>query len=104
MQKTPLLLPMLLILLFGLAGNVSATSLTPEEVLSTPRPPICVIHIVYMPDRKKMIPSEDISSTLTFEVSVSKKDVLEKVTNYVSKKLSEGHVSDFKIHCEFLKN
>ena len=89
--------------LFGLAGNSSATSPMPEELKPGQIAPVCVIHIIYVPDIEKGIPREDTSSTLVYGVSESKKDVFEKVIRYLSDKLNEGNISEFKVECKFPK-
>lgn len=101
MKKT--LIFILTMVLFGLAVNSYATSPMPEELRPGPTAPVCVIHIVYMPDIEKGIPRENTSSTLVYEVSESKKDVFEKVTRYLSDKLNEGNISEFKVECKFPK-
>ncbi len=91
----------LMIVLFGLAGNATAVSPMPEELERTQT--VCVIHTGYMPDREKEIPGEESSSILTFEASMPEKDVLEKVTKHLSDKLNERNIAEFKVECKFSK-
>jgi len=87
--------------LLVLADNSAAVSPMPEEIERTQT--ICVIHTVSIPDREKGMLGEESTSNLVFEVSTSKKDVLEKVTKYIDNKLNDGNVSEFKVECKFSK-
>jgi hypothetical protein len=93
---------MVLILIFALAclaQNATAVSPMPEELERSQT--VCVIHTVSIPDREKGMLGEESTSTLVFEVSTSKRDVLEKVIKYIDNKLNEGKVFEFKIECKF---
>ncbi|MCL5023558.1 MAG: hypothetical protein M1497_09370 [Nitrospirae bacterium] len=59
--------------------------------------------MVYIADPEKGIPGGDSSSNLVFEAIQPKKDVLERVTEYVGNRMNEGNVAEFKIECKFLK-
>lgn len=89
--------------LLGFAGSSAATSPQPEEVKPGQTATICTTHIVYVTDREKGIRGEEPSSTFTFETSMPKKDVLEKIMKHMSDRLNEGHVSEFRIECRFQK-
>ncbi len=93
----------LLIVLLGFVGNSSATSPMPEELMPRQTENFCTIHVTYILDGGQGILTEEASSTLTFEASMSKKDVLEKITKYMNNKLNEGNVSEFKVECKFPK-
>jgi len=75
----------------------------PEEMKPGHDENACTIHVVYMPDSEKEIPGKEFSSTLIFEASMLRGDVLEKVTRQISEKLNEGNVSEFKLECKFPK-
>jgi hypothetical protein len=101
MKKASILL--CVIPLLGFVGSASATSPMPEEVMPGQTATICTTHIVYITDREKGIRAEEPSSTFTFETSMPKKEVLEKIYKHMSDKLTEGTVSEFKIECRFPK-
>ena len=91
-----------MIVLLGLAGNAAAVSPMPgEEMLGLQTENVCAIHIVYIP--AKGVLREEATSTLVFDASTSKKDVLEKVTRYISEKLTEGPASEFRVECKFAR-
>ena len=92
-----------MIVLLGLAANSSATSPMPEEVKPSPAADSCTVRVTYSLDRETGVLGEELSSTLTFEATMSKKDVLEKIMTYVDNKLREGKVSEFKVECKFPK-
>jgi hypothetical protein len=92
-----------IVVLFGLAGNSSATSPMPEEVMPVPMENICTVHIVRSVDLGQEVLKEENSSNLKFESSMSRKDVLEKLTQYMNKKLYEDNISEFKVDCKFYK-
>jgi hypothetical protein len=94
----------ILIFIFALAvlaDNSAAVSPMPEVLERSQT--VCIIHIVHMPESEKGIVGEESTSNLVFEISVSKNDVLEKITKYVSKKVNEDNVSEVKIECKFPK-
>jgi len=91
----------LIIFLFGLVGNSSATSPMPEELKPGQTENVCTIYVVYSLDGEQGILREETSSTLTFDASMSKKDVLEKITKHLSNKLNDVNVSEFKVECKF---
>ncbi|MCX5717800.1 MAG: hypothetical protein NTW44_05715 [Nitrospirae bacterium] len=91
-----------IIILFWLSGKADATSPQPEEVKPGPATTVCNIYIVYTATEKG-IPLEAESSSFTFDASVPKKDVLEKMMSHARNKLSEWNVSEFKIECKFPK-
>ena len=93
----------LMIALLGLAENSSATSPMPEEVKPGQTENICTVHVAYSLDREKGILLEETSSTLTFEPSMSRKDVLDKITKHLSNRLNDVNVSEFKVECKFPK-
>lgn len=93
----------LMIVLFGLAGNSSAVSPMPEEAKPGQTTHVCIIHFVYNLDKEKGVLMEEANSTLTFESSISKKNVLEKTTKHLSDKLNEGNISEFELKCKFAK-
>lgn len=90
-----------MIVLFGHVGYSSATSPMPEELKPGQTENVCTIHVVYSLDGEQGILLEEASSTLTFKASMSKKDVLEKITNHLSNKLNDVNVSEFKVECKF---
>ncbi len=90
-----------MIVLFWLAGNSSATSPMPEEIKPGQTATVCTTHIVYLTEDEKGIHAEEFSSHFVFEAAGPKKDVLEKVTKFMSEKLNEGNVSEFKVECKF---
>ena len=90
-------------ILFWLAGSVYATSPMPEELKPGQIENVCTIHITYSLDRKQGVLKEETSSALTFDPSISKKDILDKTTSILSDKLNEGNISEFKIECRFPK-
>jgi hypothetical protein len=97
-------LSILIIILFGLTRNAPAVSPMPVEELNLgQKETICTIHIVHSIDRKKGILLEETSSTLTFESSMTKRNVLDKLTEYMHKKFDEDNISEFKVECKFLK-
>jgi len=97
MKKMSILI--LILSLVGLVDNSVAVSPMPEELERSQT--VCVVHTVSIPDREKGMLGEESTSTLVFEVSTSKRDVLEKVTKYIDNKLNEGKLSEFKIECKF---
>jgi hypothetical protein len=101
MKKTSIFI--LIICLFGLVGNLSATSPMPEESKPGQTENFCMVHVAHSVDSEKGILREEASSTLTFEASTSKKDVLERLTQYLNKKLNEDNISEFKVECKFPK-
>jgi len=94
---------MLMFILLGPACDSFATSPMPEEVMPGATEDICTVSVTYSLERETGVLGEEMSSTLTFAASVSKKDVLEKIMSYVDKKLKEGKVSEFKVECKFPK-
>jgi hypothetical protein len=94
----------LMVILLGFAGNSFATSPMPEEVMPGPTADTCMVRVTYSLDRETGMLGEEMSSTLTFATSMPKKDVLEKITAYVDKKLKEGKVSEFTVECKFPKH
>jgi len=94
---------LLMIVLFGLVGNVSATSPMPEEVKPGPAENICTIHVVYILDSGQGILTHETSSTLTFEAVMPKKDILEKINKHLIAKFNEGNVSKFEVESRFPK-
>jgi hypothetical protein len=94
---------LLIFMLLGLASSSRATSPMPEEVMPGPTADTCTVRVTYSQDRETGMLGEEMSSTLTFAASISKKDVLEKIMAYVDKKLKEGRVSEFKVECKFPK-
>jgi hypothetical protein len=90
-------------ILLGFAGYLFATSPMPEEVMPGSTAYTCTVRVTYSLDRETGVLGEEVSSTLTFAASVPKKDVLEKITAYVDKKLKDGKVSEFKVECKFPK-
>jgi len=93
----------LTIALFGLAENSSATSPMPEESKPAQTTHVCIIHFVYNLDKERGVLMEEANSTLTFESSVSKRNVLDRTTKYIDDKLSDGNVSEFELKCKFAK-
>ena len=84
------------------ANTASATSPMPgEETLGLQTANVCTIRIVYSPGKDVL--REAITSTLTFEASMPKKDVLEKMTRHISDKLNEGNASEFSAECKFAR-
>ena len=100
MKKTSIFI--LMLVLFGLAGNSSAISPMPEEVKPGLTATVCTIHIVCIKDHERGIPEEQ-TAKFAFEVSEAKSDVLKWVTRYINNKLNERNVSEFKAECKFLK-
>jgi len=92
-----------MIVLSGLAADSSATSPMPEEMKPGQTENVCTVRIAYSLDREKGILLEETSSTLTFEASMSKKDVLDKITKHLSNRLNDMNVSEFKVECKFPK-
>jgi len=92
-----------MIVSFGLVGSSSATSPQPEEVKPGQTATICTTHIVYITDREKGTLQHEASSTLAYEASMPKAGVLEKITAYISNKLDEWNVSEFRLECKFPK-
>jgi len=101
MEKT--LIFIFMIVFLGLAEDSSATSPMPEEVKPSQTENICTIRVAYSLDREKGILLEETSSTLTFEASMSKKDILDKITKHLSNRLDDVNVSEFKVECKFPK-
>ena len=99
MKKASISIFMIALLCF--AGNSSATSPMPEEIKPGATTTVCTTYIVYLTENEKGIHLEESSSNFVFEVTEPKKDVLEKVTKFMSEKLNEGNVSDFKVECKF---
>ena len=93
----------LTIVLFGVAGNSSATSPMPEESKPAQTTHVCSIHLVYNLDKARGVLMEEANSTLTFESSISKKNVLDKITQYINDKLNDGNTSEFELKCKFAK-
>ncbi len=93
----------LLIFLFGLAGNSFGTSPQPEEVKPGTKETVCKIHVIYSPDSEKGIEKGEASSIFAFETSVSRKDVLDKMAGQVGERLKEADVSEFRLECKFAK-
>ena len=100
-------LTVLLLIIFALAGMVSnsaAVSPMPmEELKLGPSQTVCVIHLVHIPEHGKEIVGLETTSTLVFNPTVLKSDVLEKTKNYINLKLNEGNISSFKVECIFPK-
>jgi hypothetical protein len=94
---------LLTVILLGLAADSFATAPMPEEVMPGLTADTCSVVVTYSVDRETGVLGEEMSSTLTFATSMSKKNVLERIMNYVDKKLREGRVSEFKIECRFPK-
>ncbi len=99
MKKT--LISIFMIALLCLAVNASGTSPVPEEIMPGATSTVCTTHIVYITENDKGIHPEEFSSHFVFEVTEPKKDVLEKVAKFMSEKLNEGNVSEFKVECKF---
>jgi hypothetical protein len=87
-----------------IAGNALATSAMPEEVMPGPTADTCTVRVTYSQNREAGTLGEEISSTLTFAASMSKKDVLEKIVAYIDGKLKEGRVLEFTVGCKFPKH
>ena len=92
---------MFMIALLYLTSNASATSPVPEEIKPGATSPVCTTHIIYITDNEKGSHAEEFSSHFVYEVTEPKKDVLEKVTKFMSGKLNEVNVSEFKVECKF---
>jgi hypothetical protein len=96
------LVVLLLCALIGIGRNAGAVSPMPmEELKHGMTETVCIINIVHTPEHGKGIIGEESSATFVFNASVSKNDVLEKVKNFISQKLNEENISDFKIECTF---
>ena len=92
----------LIIVLVGFAGTAAATSPMPsEEILGLQVQTVCTVHIVYIPAKGAV--TEEISSPLTFDASIPKKEVLDKVTRYISDKFNEVNASEFSAECRVAK-
>jgi hypothetical protein len=99
-----ILLSVSITILLGLASDATAVSPMPVEGLNLgQKETICTVHIVHSIDREKGILMEETSTTLTFESSITKRNVLDKLTEYMHKKLDEDNISEFKVECKFLK-
>lgn len=99
MRRTVLLIVMAVLL--ALAGNAAAISPQPEEV--KPGQHVCTVFVVHVVESENGVFQREAPSTLVFEASASKKDVLERITRYLNDKLSEWNVSGFRIECKFPK-
>ncbi len=73
----------------------------PEEVKLSKT--LCIVRIVSQPDIEKGITGEETSSSFFFDDFVSRKDVLEKTTGFISSKTNLDSVSEIKIDCKFAK-
>jgi len=91
------------VVLSGFATTSHATSTMPEETMPSQPSIVCAAHVVYMPDPEKGTTERQTSSTLVFETSISKSEVLARITASVDEKLKEGNVSEFGIGCAFPK-
>jgi hypothetical protein len=84
------------------AGVAGATSPMPgEEVLGLQAANVCTVRIVYMPGKDVL--REAVSSTLTYDATMTKKDVLERLTRHITEKLNEGNASEFSAECKFAR-
>jgi hypothetical protein len=100
MKKTLVLL--LLCALMGIGRNAGAVSPMPmEELKPVTTETVCIIHIVHTPEHGKGIIGEESSATFVFNASVSKNDVLEKAKNFISQKLNDENIANFKLECTF---
>lgn len=90
-----------IIILFWFSGKAAATSPQPEEVKPGPTATVCTTHIIYIADQEKGTTQREASVTHTFDESIGKKEVMEKMTMYMNNKFKEWNVSDFKIECKF---
>jgi hypothetical protein len=91
------------IYLFGIAVQASATSPVPEEVMPVEKENVCTTHVVYISEHEGAVVNEQTSSVLAFGRDVSKKEVLDKTASYLSNKLNEVNMSEFKVECKFVK-
>jgi len=89
-------------LLAGLSCEAWATSPMPEGVKPGMTATVCAIHLAVVKERDKGT-REELTSTFAFEASEEKKDVLEWVTRYVSDRMSERSVAEFRLDCRFPK-
>jgi hypothetical protein len=100
MKVISIIVLMAALLLFTCAAG--ATSPMPaEEILGLQTANVCTIRIVYSPGKEVL--REAITSTLTYDASMPKKDVLEKTSGQISDKLNEGNVAEFSVDCKFAK-
>ena len=90
-----------MIFLLSAAGRASATSSMPEEVKPGEKENVCTTHVVYIAEHEGAVVNEQTSSILTFDAAVSKKEVLDKTASYLSNKLNEVNVAEFKVECKF---
>ena len=103
-MKTIIAFLLLIFVLGCVARDSAAVSPMPFEELKPGQTVIaCAVHIVYMPDREKVVPEEVYSKTLFFEVSAPKGDVLEEMNRRIHSKLDRGNVSEVKLECKFPK-
>ena len=98
-----LLISISIIILFWLSGNAAATSPQPEEVRPGPSNTVCNTHIVYIAEPERSIAQQEASATHTFDESIPKKEVLEKMTMYIEDKIKEWNVFEFNLDCKFPK-
>ena len=103
-MKTLMVLLLIILALAGMVSNSDAVSPMPMEELKLGiSQTVCIIHIVHIPEHGKGIIGLETTSTLVFNPSVLKSDVLEKAKNYISHKLNEEKISSFKLECTFPK-
>ncbi len=98
-----LLIAIPIIVLLELAGTASATSPQPEEVRPGAKETVCTAHVIYSPDTEKGIEKGSMSTNFSFDASVSRKAVLDKVNEHIAGKLTETNVSEFSLECKFAK-
>ncbi|MFA4829513.1 MAG: hypothetical protein WC855_09245 [Thermodesulfovibrionales bacterium] len=92
-----------IVILFWLSGKAAATSPQPEEVKPGPATAVCTTHILYTAVHEKGTAQHEASATHTFDVSIAKKEVMEKMTMYMNNNFKEWNVSEFNLECKFPK-
>ncbi len=92
-----------IILLLGFADIAFGTSPQPEEVRPVAKETVCTMQVAYSLESEKGVRREEASSSVAFDASVAKKDVLDKMTGRISEILSEANVSEFRLECKFPK-
>jgi hypothetical protein len=103
-MKTLTVIFLILFALAGMVSNSAAVSPMPMEELKVgPSQTVCIIHLVHIPEHGKEIVGLETTSTLVFNPTVLKSDVLEKAKNYINLKLNEENISEFKVECTFPK-